>query len=66
MGFIGVGNRGTSLLNWFGENEDVEVVAICDAYEPYATRDSSSVDQRWIDSGKVPEMGEDLGKNVKR
>jgi predicted dehydrogenase len=66
MGFIGLGNRGSQLLQWFMENEDVEVVALCDAYEPYTTRDRSTVNQRWLDTGKVPKMGEDFGKNVKR
>ncbi|GAH60401.1 unnamed protein product, partial [marine sediment metagenome] len=35
VGFIGVGNRGTQLLNGFLKQDDVEVAALCDVYEPY-------------------------------
>ena len=66
VGFIGLGNRGSQLLNWFMENEDVEVGALCDVYEPYALRDRVKVDKRWLDSGKVPAMGESFGNEVKR
>jgi len=62
VGFIGVGNRGSQLLGWFRENKDVEVAALCDVYKPYTTRDRSQVDKRYIDIGKIPRMGEDLGK----
>ena len=58
MGFIGLGNRGTLLLNWFMENADVEVVALCDVYEPYTLRDRSKVAERYLEIGKVPKMGE--------
>lgn len=44
--FIGLGNRGTDHLNWFMENEDVEVAALCDVYELYIRRDRSAVIQR--------------------
>ncbi|MFD2725668.1 Gfo/Idh/MocA family protein [Hyunsoonleella rubra] len=66
MGFIGLGNRGTLLLNWFMENPDVEVVALCDVYEPYTLRDRSKVTERYLEIGKVPKMGEDFGSKVKR
>ena len=49
VGFIGVGNRGTKLLRWFMANDDVDVAALCDVYDPYMNRDNSSVDQRFID-----------------
>ncbi|MCG8310302.1 MAG: Gfo/Idh/MocA family oxidoreductase [Cytophagales bacterium] len=62
MGFIGVGNRGSQLLEWFRDNKDVEIAALCDVYEPYTSRDRSKVDKRYIEGGKVPKMGEDLGK----
>jgi predicted dehydrogenase len=62
MGFIGVGNRGSQLLTMFRSNKDVEVAAMCDVYAPYRERDRSKVAQRYIDSGKIPKMGEDLGK----
>lgn len=62
MGFIGVGNRGSQLLTMFRSNEDVEVAALCDVYAPYVDRDRSKVDQRYLDTDKIPKLGEDLGK----
>ena len=47
VGFIGVGNRGSQLLERFMANKDVEVAALCDVYKPYTTRDKSEVDKRW-------------------
>src|SRR5688572_7431758 len=35
LGFIGVGNRGDQVLDAFLPHQDMEVVAICDIYEPY-------------------------------
>lgn len=61
MGFIGAGNRGSQLLTMFRSNKDVEVAAICDVYAPYRERDRSKVAQRYIDTGKIPKLGEDLG-----
>ena len=68
VGFIGVGNRGTQLLRGFLKQDDVEVAALCDVYEPYLTRDYSKVDKKLIDSlgGKVPKMTEKLSPNVAR
>ena len=66
MGFIGLGNRGTLLLNGFIENPDVEAVALCDVYEPYTLRDRSKVADRYLEIGKVPKMGEKFGSKVKR
>ena len=66
VGFIGVGNRGSQLMHWFMDNPDVEVAALCDAYEPYTHRDRAQVAQRYLDTGKVPGMGEEFGPNVKR
>ena len=65
MGFIGVGNRGSQLLTMFRSNEDVEVAALCDVYAPYRERDRSKVAQRYIDSGRIPKLGEDLGNYKK-
>ena len=48
------------------ENEDVEVAALCDVYEPYVLRDTSRVHPRYQAMGRTPEMGEKLGKEVKR
>ena len=41
VGFIGIGNRGTQLLTRFLQQDDVQVVALCDVYEPYLNRRSS-------------------------
>jgi len=38
LGFIGVGNRGSQLLDAFLKHEDMEVVVLCDVYEPYLDR----------------------------
>ena len=65
MGFIGIGNRGSQLLTMFRDNEDVEIAALCDVYQPYVDRDRSKVAQRYLDSGKVPKLGEDLGNYKK-
>ncbi|MEX2169911.1 MAG: Gfo/Idh/MocA family oxidoreductase [Pirellulales bacterium] len=35
LGVIGVGNRGDQLLDAFLPQKDVEIVALCDVYEPY-------------------------------
>ncbi len=66
VGFIGVGNRGSQLLNRFMKNDDVEVVALCDVYNPYTTRDRNQVDQRYLDIGKAPSLGETFEKKVRR
>lgn len=66
MGFIGLGNRGTQLLHRFMANEDVEITAFCDAYEPYMDRDYSKVNDRWKAIGMIPEMGEKFDGNVKK
>jgi predicted dehydrogenase len=68
VGFIGVGNRGTQLLGGFLKQDDVEVAALCDVYEPYLARDYSKVDKKLRDAlgGRVPKMTEKLGGNVAR
>jgi predicted dehydrogenase len=68
VGFIGVGNRGTQLLDGFLEHDDAEIAALCDVYEPYLMRDYSKVDKRLRDSlgGRVPKMTEKLSGNVAR
>ena len=35
MGFIGIGNRGSQLMNLFMANPEVQVAGLCDVYEPY-------------------------------
>lgn len=66
VGFIGIGNRGTQLLQRFMTHQDVEIAALCDVYKPYTLRDNSQVDERWRASGKTPEMGETMPRAVKR
>jgi predicted dehydrogenase len=68
VGFIGVGNRGSQLLDGFLKQDDMEVAALCDVYEPYLMRDRSRVDKKLLDSldGRVPQMDEKLGENVAR
>lgn len=68
VGFIGVGNRGTQLLQLFMEQPDCEVAALCDVYEPYVTRDYSTVLDRYKkDMGnRIPKMGEKFPKDVKQ
>ena len=66
VGFIGLGNRGTQLMSRFMANPDVEVAALCDVYDPYTLRDRSKVDARWLETGKVPKMGESFARQPKR
>ncbi len=66
VGFIGVGNRGTQLLTRFMANDDVEVAALSDVYEPYMDRDYSKVSKQFIAEvgDKVPKMGEKFSRKV--
>lgn len=65
MGFIGLGNRGTQLLERFMTQPDAEIVAFCDVYEPYLKRDRTSVHPRYLSSGiPVPPMREEFSKPV--
>ncbi len=71
VGFIGVGNRGSQLLNLFMKQPDCEVAALCDVYEPYLMRDASKIDRRYTEGflgkdGRLPKMNENLPERVKR
>ncbi|MFC1633232.1 Gfo/Idh/MocA family protein [Planctomycetota bacterium] len=68
VGFFGVGNRGTQLLRSFLKQEDVQVAALCDVYEPYLMRDNSKVGKKLQDSlgGRIPRMTEKFDGNVTR
>ena len=59
-GFIGVGNRGSQLMGLFMNNPDCEVAALCDAYDPYMSRNRNEVHPRYIADmgGQIPRMGE--------
>jgi predicted dehydrogenase len=67
MGFIGVGNRGSQLMNLFMQNNDCEVAAICDVYEPYTSRNRELVDARYLQTmgGQIPRMGEKFASQPK-
>ena len=68
VGFIGVGNRGTQLLQLFMAKPQCEIAALCDVYEPYITRDRSQVDPRYIKDmpGQIPLMDEKFPNKVAR
>lgn len=68
MGFIGIGNRGTLLMNLFMKEPGCRVAGLCDVYEPYLLRDNSKVSPRVIEQigRSVPRMDESFGKNVLR
>ena len=71
MGFIGIGNRGTQVMRVFQQQPDVEVVALCDCYEPYLMRDQAAIDPKFAEfgiKGAIPKFGESdrFGPNVKR
>src|SRR5438093_2412087 len=38
LGFIGVGNRGSQLLDAFVQLNDIQVAAVCDVFKPYLDR----------------------------
>lgn len=67
-GFIGVGNRGTQLLKSFMKNQDCEVAAYCDVYEPYLYRDASLVPDSLSKEigGNIPVMDEAVNGRVER
>jgi predicted dehydrogenase len=60
VGFIGIGNRGSQLLELVMRQPDAHIAAFCDIYEPYMLRDRSKVDPRWLRElgGRIPQMGE--------
>lgn len=68
IGFIGVGNRGTQVMNLFRAEPDCEVAALCDVYEPYLLRDHSRVDPRYLEAipRQVPKMDENFPASVAR
>ena len=65
MGFIGVGNRGTQLLHIFMKNPKVEVVALCDIYEPFLRRDFDAFDPKFLEwglRGRIPSLRNRTGE----
>jgi len=67
MGFIGIGNRGSELLNIFMKQPDCEIAALCDLYEPFLQRDRSKVDPRWLKDleTRIHPMGEKFANQPK-
>jgi predicted dehydrogenase len=67
VGFIGVGNRGSQLMQLFMQNEDCEIAALCDVYEPYTNRKHDQVNSRYLETmaGQVPKMGEKFPRQPK-
>ncbi len=71
MGFIGIGNRGTQVMRVFQRQPEIDVVALCDCYEPYLKRDAAAIDPKFYEygiGGAVPKFGADdrFGPEVKR
>jgi predicted dehydrogenase len=68
VGFIGLGNRGSQLLELFMDHTDVRIAAFCDTYEPYMIRDRNLVDPRYIKllGGQIPRMDETFPEKVER
>ncbi len=66
LGFIGIGNRGTQLLEYSMANPKAEIVALCDVYAPYVERDHSKVDPAFLASQKVPALTESFPGSVDR
>jgi predicted dehydrogenase len=68
VGFIGIGNRGTQVMDLFRAEPDCEVAALCDIYQPYLDRDFSKVNPRIVEviGDKVPKMGENFPATVKK
>ncbi len=68
VGFIGIGNRGSQLLELFMNQSDARISAFCDTYEPYMLRDRNLVYPRYIKAlgGQIPQMGETFPEKVER
>ncbi|MDR1407803.1 MAG: Gfo/Idh/MocA family oxidoreductase [Tannerella sp.] len=68
VGFIGIGNRGSLLMNLFLKEHECRVAGLCDVYEPYLLRERSNVDPRILQqiAGSVPRMNETLPSNIHR
>jgi predicted dehydrogenase len=62
MGFIGIGNRGSQLLDLFMKEPGCEIAALCDVYKPYMLRDRNLVHPRYLQDmpGQIPKMGENF------
>src|SRR5208283_1914036 len=59
LGFIGVGGRGTFVLNMFLQRPDVEVAYICDVHGDHRDRGVAAVEKA---KGSKPQAVDDLRK----
>lgn len=66
VGFIGIGNRGSQLLELFMKNSDVRISAFSDTYGPYMMRDRTKVSKRWLETlgERIPRLGETFPEKV--
>ena len=62
VGMIGVGNRGSQLLDAFFANSDAQVVAICDIYKPHLEKTAARFDKL----GKKVDQYHDFRKLIER
>ncbi len=51
IGCIGMGIRGTQLVNGLLPHKDVRVVAVCDVYQPQRQKAKSTIDRHYGDKG---------------
>jgi predicted dehydrogenase len=68
VGFIGVGNRGSQLLQSFMKNDDMRIAALCDVYKPYRERSLADVDPglKEMLGGRIPRMNEEFEYDIPR
>ncbi len=66
VGFIGVGNRGGQLLNATLPNEDVEIVALCDVYQPYLDQWAQRVNEFQESLGRIVAKTRDFRRLLER
>jgi predicted dehydrogenase len=67
IGCIGVGYRGVQVLNAFVTQKDVEIVALCDVYEPYLNGQFDKIHPHFKElTYRVPKKLPDFGGPVER
>src|SRR5258706_590820 len=60
LGFIGVGNRGSQLLDAFDKLADIQVAAVCDIYKPYLDRTDKRYDGKAAPGDAPPDLDWDM------
>src|SRR5687768_10358780 len=63
LGFIGVGNRGDQVLSAFLAQNDAQVVAVCDLYQPYVDLAVKKIAEK---TGAAPEQVKDYRQLLDR